>query len=123
MKPSAKVLLVDDNPAAIEPLDRRLRAMGFSTRLAHDGQRALELARAERPDVAVLDVMMPEVNGYQVCREIKRIDDTIRVAIVTAKADAADRFWATECGADAFMTKPVDPEAVVRWVVSQLPPP
>jgi DNA-binding response OmpR family regulator len=115
-----RVLLVDDNPAAIEPLNVRLRGLGYATTVLHDGAQALASARRDRPDLAILDVMLPEVNGYQICRELKRLERPPVVVILTAKSEPADRFWAMECGADLFLTKPVDPEVLVLRVAALL---
>lgn len=120
MKAGARVLLVDDNPAAIEPINQRLSALGCVTTVTHDGAQALLAARRSRPDLAVLDVMLPEVNGYQVCRELKRLERPPIVVMLTAKSEPADRFWAMECGADLFLTKPVDPEVFVLRVAALL---
>lgn len=120
MTHGSRVLLVDDNPAAIEPLSVRLRGLGYATTVLHDGAQALASARRDRPDLAILDVMLPEVNGYQICRELKRLDRPPIVVILTAKSEPADRFWAMECGADLFLTKPVDPEVLVLRVASLL---
>jgi DNA-binding response OmpR family regulator len=108
------VLLVDDNPRGIEFLDIRLRTLGFRTTLANDGEAAIAAFERERPDIVVLDVTMPEVNGYQACRAIKRIAPETPVLILTAKTDPADRFWAFQSGADAFLNKPCDPAVVVE---------
>ncbi len=120
MKHGSRVLLVDDNPAAIEPLNARLHGLGYVTTVLHDGAQALESARRDRPDLAIVDVMLPEVNGYQVCRALKRLERPPIVVILTAKSEPADRFWAMECGADLFLTKPVDPEALALRVAALL---
>ncbi len=110
----AHVLLVDDNPKGLESLDLRLRALGYRTTLAHNGEIAVAVVERDRPDVVVLDVTMPEMNGYQACRAMKRIDPKVPVIILTAKTEAADRFWAFQSGADGFLNKPVDPALVVE---------
>ena len=108
------VLLVDDNPKAVEFLAVRLKALGYRTSAAHNGEAAIAAVERDRPDIVVLDVTMPEVNGYQACRAIKRISPKTPVLILTAKTDPADRFWAFQSGADAFLNKPVDPVIVVE---------
>jgi DNA-binding response OmpR family regulator len=114
IRPGPLVLLVDDNPRGVEFLDVRLKALGFRTTLADGGEAAIAAVERERPDVVVLDVTMPEVNGYQACRAIKRIAPKTPVLILTAKTDPADRFWAFQSGADAFLNKPIDPALVVE---------
>lgn len=110
------VMLVDDNPQALEILELRLRSLGYRITTCHNGEVALAEVKRDRPAVVVLDVTMPELNGYQACREMKRIDKTIGVLILTAKTDPADRFWAKQVGADAYMTKPADPAAVAAKI-------
>lgn len=107
------MLLVDDNVAGLEILDARLKSLGCRTTLAHNGEVAVECLQRDAPDAVVLDVTMPEMNGYQTCRAIKRHDRGIPVVILTAKNDPADRFWAFQSGADEFLNKPIDPSVVV----------
>jgi twitching motility two-component system response regulator PilH len=110
----AHVLLVDDNPRGLEFLDIRLKALGYRTTLAENGEVALGAVAQDKPDIVVLDVTMPEMNGYQACRAIKRMAPKTPVIILTAKTDPADRFWAMQSGADAFLNKPIDPVLVVE---------
>lgn len=117
---SAHVLLVDDNPKGLEFLDLRLKAIGHRTTIAHNGEVAIGIVERDKPDIVVLDVTMPEVNGYQACRAIKRIDAKIPVIILTAKTEAADRFWAFQSGADEFLNKPIDPALVVQKITALL---
>jgi CheY-like chemotaxis protein len=117
MRSGIHVLLVDDNPKALEILELRLKTLGHRTTIAQNGEIALGLVERERPDVIVLDVTMPEMNGYQACRAIKRIDPQIPIIILTAKAEPADRFWATQSGADEFLNKPIDPAVVVEKIL------
>ncbi|MBX3190425.1 MAG: response regulator [Labilithrix sp.] len=110
------ILLVDDNPQILEFLQQRLRSLGYRTTIVTNGEAAIEHVRREAPSLVVLDVTMPELNGYQACREIKAIDRKIPVIILTAKVDSADRFWAKQAGADVFLNKPVDPAVVVERI-------
>ena len=112
----ARVLIVDDNPATVEFLDSRLRSVGYHTTICRDGTQALEAITRLPPDLVILDVTMPGMNGYQCCREIKRLRAALPVIILTAKSSPADRFWAVESGADAFFNKPVDPHVVVQRI-------
>jgi DNA-binding response OmpR family regulator len=114
MSGAAHVLLVDDNPRGLEPLDLRLKSLGYRTTIAHGGELALTLFERDRPDIVVLDVTMPEINGYQACRAMKRLSPKTPIVILTAKTDPADRFWAMQSGADAFLNKPIDPATVVE---------
>jgi DNA-binding response OmpR family regulator len=74
----------------------------------------------DAPNIVVLDVTMPEMNGYQACREIKRQNPDIPIIILTAKTEPADRFWAFQSGADEFLNKPIDPATVVARITSLL---
>jgi DNA-binding response OmpR family regulator len=113
------ILLIDDQPKGLEALEFRLRRAGYRTTIAQNGELGLASARADAPDAVVLDITMPELNGYQTCRELKKLRADLPVIILTGKNEPADRFWALECGADEFMTKPIDP-AVVQQKLAQL---
>lgn len=120
MSKAAHILLVDDHPKMLEVFDVRLKALGHRTTIANNGEVAIGIVERDRPDLVVLDVTMPEMNGYQACRAIKRIDPKIAVIILTAKTEAADRFWATQSGADEFLNKPIDPAALVQRIEALL---
>jgi two-component system phosphate regulon response regulator PhoB len=114
--------LADDNADLLAILSARFRAFGFLVVEAGDGGRALELIRSERPAAAVLDVMMPELNGFQVCRRVKQDPDlsAVKVVLLTAKDTEADRFWGGEVGADLYLAKPMEPAQVVEQVKALL---
>jgi|SoiMetStandDraft_5_1073268.scaffolds.fasta_scaffold519374_2 DNA-binding response OmpR family regulator len=116
MSTSARILLVDDTPEVLQFLEARLRSLGFTTRIVHNGAQAIEAVAGDRPDLVVMDISMPEINGYQACREIKRLAANLPVLVLTAKTDPAHKFWALESGADDFLTKPIDPAVVVQHV-------
>lgn len=119
----AHVLLVDDHPKALEIFEMRLRGIGHRVTIANNGEIAIGIVERDRPDVVVLDVTMPEMNGYQACRAIKRLDPKIGVIILTAKTEAADRFWASQSGADEFLNKPIDPALLVQRIEALLSTP
>ncbi len=108
------ILLVDDQPKMMESLDFRLRKSGYRTTLVQNGELALQSARSDPPSAVILDVTMPELNGYQTCRELKKQRPDLPVIIFTGKAEPADRFWALECGADDFVVKPADPAVIMK---------
>ena len=103
-------LIIEDDPQQRKLFDRMLTALGWRITTAPDGEAGLTAARSHLPDIIVLDVMMPRLNGYQVCRQLKADDATraIPIVIVTSKDQPADEFWAREVGANAFVSKPVD---------------
>src|SRR5437867_11849558 len=114
-----KILAVDDLPANVRLLEAILGANGFSVIPATSGAEALEKVAAERPDLVLLDVMMPEMNGYEVCRKLREDPATrfLPVVMVTS-SDAADRLTAIEGGADDFIQKPLDQQELLAQVRS-----
>jgi len=114
--------VVDDTPDLLVSTRKRLVSEGFEVATAADGRAALDMLEAWRPDAVVLDVMMPELNGFQVCRRIKQHPDftLVPVIMLTAKTSAADRFWGENAGADAYLTKPVDSIELVETLRSLL---
>lgn len=113
-----KILVVDDTPDIVHFLVVRLRAEGFDTLTAYNGFDGLTIAKRDKPDLIILDVMMPQLNGFQVCRKIKEEPDLVHIPILflTAKDQPSDRFWGEEVGASAYLTKPVDPRMVAQTV-------
>ena len=113
MKP--KILIVDDEPDALEVLGFKLRESGFVPLFAKDGARALGIARDERPALIVLDLMLPEVDGLEVCKILRRDPATasIPVIMLTARAAEMDRVLGLELGADDYVTKPFSPRELV----------
>ncbi len=113
MKP--KILVVDDEPDALELLGFKLREAGFAPIFATDGLKALAAVRAERPDLVVLDLMLPELDGLEVCKLMRRDPATagIPVLMLTAKAAEMDRVVGLELGADDYVTKPYSPRELV----------
>jgi len=113
---SKLVLIIEDDPDQRRLLERMLGALGWRVASAPDGENGLLAARSNPPDVIVLDVMMPRLNGYQTCRQLKADPATAGIPIVmcTLKDQPADQFWAAEVGADAFLAKPVDVGRLVQ---------
>ncbi len=108
MTEKKRILLVDDERDLVEELMIRLEACGWEVLTACDGQEGLEKARRERPDLILLDVIMPKMNGYQVCRELKGVAETkmIPIILLTAKAQENDKRLGKESGADDYIIKP-----------------
>jgi len=110
-----KILLVDDEPDALEILGFKLRQAGYNALLAKDGARAIALARDERPALIVLDLMLPEVDGLEVCKILRRDPNTAAIPIImlTARAAEMDRVLGLELGADDYVTKPFSPRELL----------
>ena len=113
MKP--KILVVDDEPDALEVLGFKLKEAGYTPIFAKDGMRAIAIARDERPALIVLDLMLPEVDGLEVCKILRRDPTTAMIPIVmlTARAAEMDRVLGLELGADDYVTKPFSPRELV----------
>jgi len=110
MPPIGSVLLVDDNAQNLELLQAYLEDLECPIRCASDGQEALDLIEQDPPDIILLDIMMPRMSGYQICKKIRENPLTrgIPVVMVTALNEVSDVERAVECGADDFLTKPVN---------------
>ncbi len=113
MKP--KILIVDDETDALEVLGFKLREAGFNPIFAKDGTRALTAAKDEKPDLMVLDLMLPEVDGLEVCKILRRdpLTATMPIIMLTARAAEMDRVVGLELGADDYVTKPFSPRELV----------
>lgn len=112
------MLLVDDSPTEMRLMETALAGCGYRIFTAVDGEDALRKAARVRPDVVLLDVVLPKKSGFQVCRELKNRPETshIRVLLVTSKSQATDRFWGMRQGADDYVTKPYTPEQLQERV-------
>ena len=122
MRTPPRVLIADDNIANVRILSTRLTADGYDVVTARDGEEALAVARAAEPDLILLDVMMPKVDGIEVCRRLKKLQDPsfTPIILVTAMTDAKDVIAGLEAGADEYLTKPVDHAALSARVRSML---
>ncbi len=109
---------MDDEPEAVELVEFNLKKAGFNVITATDGAAALKKARSDQPDLIVLDLMMPEMDGLEVCRILRRDSATARIPIImlTAKAAEVDRIVGLELGADDYVTKPFSPRELVLRV-------
>jgi two-component system phosphate regulon response regulator PhoB len=118
----AKVLVVDDEPDAVELVEFNLEQAGYDVVTASDGEQAIEVARDCLPDVIVLDVMLPKVDGLDVCKILRRHDLTADIPIImlTAKAGEIDRVLGLELGADDYVTKPFSPRELTLRVKNLL---
>ena len=101
-----RILIVDDEPEMVRGLEDNLRFEGYQTLSATDGRRGLALALSEAPDLLLLDIMMPGMSGWDVCRELRAKGLDIPVIMLTARGEEADRVQGLELGADDYVTKP-----------------
>lgn len=119
---SARILVVDDQPANVRMLEAKLLAEYYDVCTAENGHDAIDLARREQPDLILLDIMMPGIDGYETCQRLKADLQTrhIPVIMVTALDQREDRIRGLECGADDFLTKPIDDVTLFARVRSLL---
>ena len=119
---TARVLAVDDSPTILEMIKAILIAGGYEVITAADGAEALETARAEMPDLILLDVMLPKLDGYRVCRLLK-FDQKykgIPIIMLTAKTEEQSMATGIRTGANQYLTKPVEPERLLAAVAEEL---
>ena len=116
-----KILVVDDEADLVEMVALRLEASDFEVIKAYDGQTGLDKARNELPDLIILDLMLPKIDGYKICRMIKFDEKykNIPVILFTAKAQDADKKLGMDVGADAYLTKPFE-STVLLTKINQL---
>ncbi|MFC2031995.1 response regulator [Chloroflexota bacterium] len=110
-----KILVVDDEKRIVEIVQAYLERDGYQVITAYDGRSALELARNNSPDLIILDLMLPEVSGWDVCRELRRESD-VPIIMLTARDGTTDKIIGLELGADDYVTKPFDPKEIISRV-------
>ena len=113
-----RILVVDDEPEAVELVEFNLKQAGYAVTTAMDGAEALKKARAQTPDLIVLDVMLPEMDGFEICKSLRLDAATAKVPIImlTAKAAEIDRVLGLELGADDYLTTPFSPRELMLRV-------
>jgi twitching motility two-component system response regulator PilH len=118
-----RILIVDDSPSQIEALRRVIQKMGHEIITAEDGQQGIEVAKRELPDLILMDVVMPNLNGFQATRQISKDAKTshIPVVLVTTKDQETDKVWGMRQGAKAYVTKPVS-ESTLMQTINELMP-
>ncbi len=118
----AKILIVDDSPTELFILKKAISENGHSVITAGNGQEGIEMTQQEQPDLILMDVVMPEMNGFQATRKISKNPDTagIPVILVTTKDQRTDREWGLRQGAVDYLVKPVDLNELVNKVNTQL---
>lgn len=122
MRRPSKILIVDDEPLNVDYLEQELEDLGYTTVSARNGREALEKVALEAPDLILLDIMMPVMDGLTVCRTLKGDDETrlIPIVIMTALDDLDDRIKGIEAGADDFLTKPVNQRELLARIQTVL---
>jgi len=122
--PAAKprVLLVDDEPSIVMVMGKRLEVEGYDVLIARDGQEALDKVTTQHPDLIVLDLMLPKLNGYEVCSRLKQDERSrhIPIVIFSGKGQADDVERGSECGADAYVMKGNDHTVLIQKVKALL---
>ena len=111
-----KVLVAEDDEHTRNGLVEILEAEGYETVAARDGKEAVELFTRERPDFVCLDIMMPGASGYDVCKQIRAVDDTVPLVFISAKSEVIDKVLGLELGADDFIVKPFGVKEVVARI-------
>lgn len=111
----SKVLVVDDSPTEVFQFKEMLEGLGYEVITAENGRDGVALAKKEQPDIVLMDIVMPGMNGFQATRAISRADETkhIPVIIVSSKNQETDKVWGQRQGASGYVTKPVDTNELV----------
>jgi twitching motility two-component system response regulator PilH len=119
----ARVLIVDDSPSQLMGMKRIIEKLGHEILTAEDGALGVEAAKREMPDLILMDVVMPNLNGFQATRSISKEPTTshIPIVLVTTKDQETDRVWGMRQGAKAYLTKPVNEAALIKLVKELLP--
>lgn len=112
---SPAVLVVDDEKAIVEFVELNLKRHGFRVLKAYRGEEAIEIVREKKPDIIVLDIMLPDIDGFQVCQRIREISQ-VPVIMLTARGEDVDKIIGLEMGADDYMAKPFNPRVLVARI-------
>jgi len=117
-----RILIVDDQKDIVELIRFKLENEGFECLVAFDGEEGLQKAKKEDPDLILMDIMMPKINGYQVCRLLKSDENykNIPIIMLSAKDQESDKFWGKESGADDYITKPFNFEELFQKIQGYL---
>ena len=115
----SRVLVVDDDPGIVKLVRAYLEQAGFAVLTASDGKRAMQIARNDKPDLVILDLMLPEMDGWDVCRALRKESD-VPIIMLTARVEESDKLIGLELGADDYVTKPFSPRELVARVRSVL---
>lgn len=113
-----RVLIVDDSPTEMHILSSLMEKLGHSVITANNGEEGVETAKSEKPDLVLMDVVMPGINGFQATRQLHKDDTTknIPVIIVSTKDQATDKMWGARQGAKGYVTKPVEEQELIDTI-------
>src|ERR1700691_1787398 len=114
-----RVLIVEDDPNIVDLMRSNLAVRGFDTLVSFDGSKALTLLETEEPDMVLLDLMLPEVDGFELCRQIRERSD-VAIIVVSARGGERDKVTALNVGADDYMTKPFSIEELLARITATL---
>jgi two-component system alkaline phosphatase synthesis response regulator PhoP len=122
MNNSHKILLVDDEPDILEFLSYNLKKEGYNTFIANNGREAITVAKRENPDLIILDVMMPDMDGIETCREIRELPGlkNVMIAFLTARSEEYSQIAGFEVGADDYINKPIKPRVLISRIKALL---
>ena len=117
-----KILIVEDEPDIVETIRFTLEALGYKCLVAYDGMEAMQKVKSENPDLIILDIMLPKMHGYKVCRLLKfdKRHKEVPVIMLTARAQEEDKRIGKETGADEYMTKPFEMEDLIKLIEKYL---
>ena len=117
---SAKILVVDDDPEIVEILKYNLSNSGFEVKVAHNGVQAVKKSKKYKPDIILLDVMMPEMNGIEACTEIRNIDNlkNVQIIFLSARGEDYTQIAAFDAGADDYINKPIKPKILLKKITN-----
>ena len=119
----AHILIIDDSLAETRIFTVLLEKKGYQVSVACNGQEGIQVAKARQPDIILMDVVMPLLNGFQATRELTRSPETAHIPIIVCSSKSAetDQVWATRQGAQAYLVKPVDPKLLLATITQFLP--
>lgn len=125
MPERARILLVDDEPSVVRMIQKRLDNAGYEVLVAMDGEEGFRKAKEDKPDLIILDLMLPKLNGYEICLMLKKDSRYKKIPIVmfSAKAQPKDVEQGLECGADAYVRKPFRAEELLNQIRALIQPP
>jgi DNA-binding response OmpR family regulator len=119
----AKILIAEDSATAVELIKRTLSPLGHQIVIANDGENAERMILDEKPDLIILDIIMPRMNGFQLCRSLRSNPGfkDLPIIMITSMDRESDRYWGLKQGASEYLVKPVDPNLLLERVKAYLP--